>query len=175
MKIKLLFALLVLCNFSYAQTNLRNKVRTSGQNFYGKLTSDEFMEFKFFVSSETDREVSDSTNYIINYKQPVGDCFYDQYRMDDCDHLWYEENIYSLLPFDESVLNLYFQHKEIKNKNAKECLTHYDTDNYLYSHFFEKSDLCWGLIIVNNKGEFRVLMGEYLKKDVLQLMKQLKI
>lgn len=175
MRLKLLFSLLILFNFSYSQTSLRNKIRDGGQNFFGKLTSDEFEEFKFFIAAETGKDVPDNTSYIINYKQPVGDCFYDQYRGDNCDHSWFEENIYSSMFLDESVLNLYFQHKEIKNKNLEKCPTIQDTDSYLYSNFFEKNDLCVGLLVVNSKGEFRVLIGEYLKNDVLRFMKQLKI
>lgn len=176
MKIVIVF-LFAVTNILNAQNYNSGKTKISEQTFKGVLREDELEEFKAFIESTSGlQEIELDNSFLINYKQPEADCFYNHYASNkDCDISFFEDNIYNNIALNEKTLKFYFQHKILPVKKSNDCETKFDADEYLYKRFFEKSNLCYGLILINSKGEFISYMGEYIYGDVQKFLNQLKM
>lgn len=170
---KVLFLLMILVTISsQSQTDKVLKIKPGSQVAFGYLTKEQFVVFKDFVLKTCNYKFSDESTYLINYRQPQSDCHYNQYENNTCDISWFEKNVFNKIEMPESMIKFYFQHKPIYQKG---CASKTDLNEYLYTTFFEKNNLCYGLIVINEKGEFRVLTGEYESDDINKFIKLLNI
>ena len=166
----IIYILIVFCNTIFAQ---QNKIQITDQISSGQLTELEFDNFKKFINYKNDG-INTAKHFIVNYRQPVSDCFYDHYQGKDFDISWFEENIYEKLNLDSSILKLYYQNKKINSKKSNGKVG-FDENNFLYTLFFNKNKLCHGLIVINENGFCKVFTGEYDDKTIKSFMKELKI
>ncbi|MEO8235172.1 MAG: hypothetical protein ABI549_07135 [Flavobacterium sp.] len=176
MKIKIYLMILIVIGLSfstYAQNLNILRIENGKNKFKGKLTTDQFAKFKVFIEITSEFKLVDGNNFIINYKQPFTDCFYNQYENDENSSIkWLEKNVYSGIDIKFPTLNLFYQSKAIVDKKSK---IKFDLTNFIYNNFMRHNELCFGLLIVNSLGEYRLLIGEYTSKDVSKFEEELKI
>jgi hypothetical protein len=168
--------LLVFFTISTFSQNLNIQNTKYGDNiFKGKLTNEKFEIFKNFIRLTSEIELNENNSFIINYIQPVGNCFYDNYKENENHTVnWFEKNVYEKreINLNSLTLNLFYQAKEITNKKSK---MKYDLQRFIYSNFMEKNNLCYGVLMINSSGEYRVLIGEYLSKNIIKFASELQI
>lgn len=141
--------------------------------YKGKLSVEQLNKFKAFIKITSEIDLSENVNFVINYRQPENSCFYDHYKSRECTSVnWFKENVYKTISFNAETLNLFYQSKMIKNNK---CEVKYDLSNFIYNNFMKENQLCFGLLIVNSLGEYRLLIGEYVSNDVNEFLKELKI
>ena len=87
---------------------------------------------------------------------------------------WFEKNVYNKVNLDNETLKLYFRNKIIK-PSKRVCRVIHDSNDYLYKTFFKKNELCYGLIVINENGEFITFTGEYTHKTINIFIEDLKI
>ena len=69
-------------------------------------------------------------------------------------------------------MNLFYQSKVVEDENSK---MKFDLLNLIYNNFMKENQLCYGLLIVNSSGEYRLKIGEYSSGDVNKFVEELKI
>ncbi|MBP9849717.1 MAG: hypothetical protein KBC58_09800 [Flavobacterium sp.] len=169
---KVLFLWMILMTISsQSQTDKVLKTNSGSQVAFGYLTKEQFEIFKDFVRRTSNIEVTEGNSFLINYVQPISDCFYNHYTQ-KCNVDWFEQNLYKKFSLPTDMIKLYYQHKKI---DSNKCISKSDKEGYLYETFFDENKLCYGLIVINSEGQFRVFTGEYGKKDITNFINQLKI
>ena len=176
MKIAGYLRILLFLSFGFL-TNAQNlniqRVEVNNNTFKGKLTTEQFNKFKSFIEITSESKLVEGNNFIINYKQPFADCFYNQYEKgENASVKWFENSVYEGMNIKFPTLNLFYQAKVVENKNSK---MKFDLMNLIYNNFMKHNELCYGLLIVNSLGEYRLLIGEYSSKDVSKFIEELKI
>lgn len=110
---------------------------------------------------------------IINYRQPQNFCEYNNYDNLSNTANWFNKNVFSKLDVSKSRVIYVYDDKP----NAVKILdykTHYDdVGHYFLKHFFNIKGFCYGLLVVNKKGEYLVELGEYNDKNIASMMNQL--
>ncbi len=176
MRIKVYLIIVVVLTFSfsvYAQDLNIQRIEISDTKFKGKLTTEQFIKFKNFLETTSGFKLVDSNSFIINYKQPSSDCFYNQYEKRESSGIdWFEKNIYKNVIFEPLTLNLFYQAKAVSDKKSK---MKFDLENFIYNSFMKKNELCYALLMVNSVGEYRLLIGEYSSNEVTTFLEELKI
>lgn len=110
---------------------------------------------------------------IINYRQPKNFCSYNNYENLAESEKWFKNNVFNKLDLSESRTIFIYDDKP----NAVKILdykTHYDdVGHYFLKHFFNIKGFCYGLLVINKKGEYLVELGEYNDKNITSMMNQL--
>lgn len=114
-------------------------------------------------------------NYlIINYRFLAKDCSYDNYGELKKTYDWFNETIYTKL--DSTLFRSVFVYAD--KLAAKEILdnkdNYADVGHYLLKKFFPQKNNCYGVLVINKKGNYKVILGEYSKKDVENIFEALK-
>jgi len=169
--------LLILVAFSGYSQELgiqRIDISESRKEIYkGKLTEEQLNKFRAFIEVTSESILSDNNNFVINYKQPESSCFYNHYRKKECETVdWFKKNIYNTINFSSETLNLFYQAKKLKEDK---CVVKFDLSNFIYNNFMKENQLCYGLLVVNSSGEYRLLIGEYSSNDVNKFLEELNI
>ena len=104
MRIKTYLMILIIIglNFSTFAQNLNVLRFENGKNkFKGKLTTEQFDKFKVFIEITSELKLVENNNFIINYKQPISNCFHNQYENGENSSVsWFEKNSLLLLLFN---------------------------------------------------------------------------
>ncbi|MFY8065242.1 MAG: hypothetical protein ACOVNM_02000 [Flavobacterium sp.] len=108
---------------------------------------------------------------IVNYYFPRKECHYNQYDDLKKGKIWFEDNIYKKINLSNAK-NIFVYSDKIKARkiiDSKTCFE--DFDNYFLKNFFKIKDNCFGIIIINDEGEFSFKIGEFSSDDVILLLK----
>ncbi|MBT8245328.1 MAG: hypothetical protein HKP48_09885 [Winogradskyella sp.] len=103
--------------------------------------------------------------FVVSFRQPKSRCYYDNFR-----NLGKTES--AILKFGESVeeksiRNIFVSSDEKRVKSYLDFKTTYsDVENLVLNTFFEKVESCFGLVVINRKGQYMSLAGEYVTKDI---------
>lgn len=76
----------------------------------------------------------------------------------------------------ENVHNIFVYSDSNKAKEVIDSKNHFsDIDNFFLDNFFIEDKTCFGILIINKNGNVQKKSGEYIQKDILKLMKKLKL
>lgn len=110
---------------------------------------------------------------IINFVQPNENCFYDNNGNIENSIKWWEK-FYSKIDL-KKILNIYVYSDKISaNKIIDSQSKFEDYDDFLLRNFFNIKKECYGILVVNSKGEYEIQEGEYSEKQVKNFIKTLK-
>ena len=110
---------------------------------------------------------------IINFLQPKENCFYNNNENPKSSIKWWKK-FYSNINLN-NVSNIYVYSDKISAKNIIDSKTRFeDYNNFLLNNIFNIKKECFGVLVVNNLGEYEVVEGEYSQKQVETLIKKLK-
>ena len=77
---------------TYAQNLNVLRIENGKNKFKGKLTTEQFAKFKVFIEITSDLKLVENNNFIINYKQPISNCFHNQYENGEKSSVnWFEK------------------------------------------------------------------------------------
>jgi hypothetical protein len=114
-------------------------------------------------------------NYlIVNYRFLAKDCSYDNYGELKKTYNWFNESIYTKL--DATLFRSIFVYAD--KLAAKEILDNkdnYDDEgHYFLNKFFYKKNNCYGVLVINKAGNYKLILDEYSKKDIENMFDALK-
>jgi hypothetical protein len=140
-------------HFSNAQDLNIESIKTSSMEYKGTLTAFQFEVFKNFIVATNKVEINNENSYIINYYQNKNDCFHDKIESECAIKNLTESRIYNNIKLNENTLNLFYQREKV-NVNSH-CDIKYDLEGFINDNFINGL-LCFSLIIINSKGEYRM-------------------
>lgn len=109
---------------------------------------------------------------IVNFRQPRKRCPYDNYKNLKKSSKWWT-NFYSNMDL-ENTHNIFVYSDSEKAKDVIDSKKHFeDIYSFFLTKFFSKDQTCNGVLVINKNGEFRKIAGEYMQKDIENLIKQL--
>ncbi|MEP2238054.1 MAG: hypothetical protein ABJI22_06810 [Maribacter sp.] len=110
---------------------------------------------------------------IVNFRQPKSSCHYDNYKNLKNSLKWWSE-FYSKMDI-ENIRNIYVYSEGLKAKKILDSENHFpDTNDFFLNLAFSKDKTCYGVLVVNEKGEFRTKVGEYMNKDIEEFISRLE-
>jgi hypothetical protein len=110
---------------------------------------------------------------VINFRQPRSSCHFNNYTNWKKTSKWWNE-FYSGIKLD-NVRNIFVYSDRNKAKKIIDSKNHFaDKDNYFLNNFFLKEKACFGILVINNIGEYQKKSGEYSQKNVEELINNLK-
>lgn len=110
---------------------------------------------------------------IVNFRQPSSRCHYDNYRNLNKPSKWWTD-FYTKINL-KNIKNIFVYSDQLKAKKIIDSKSHFaDSNSFFLSRVFSKDKTCYGIIVINNDGEFRKKAGEYMPKDVERLISELK-
>lgn len=111
---------------------------------------------------------------IVNYRFPQDYCPYENYTELQNTYNWLNNKVYSKVDMTKSR-NVFIYADKLAAKPILDNETHYDDiGHYFLKNFFDKKGNCIGLLIINQKGAYQLIIGEYSSKDILNLTTVLK-
>ncbi|NJM79876.1 MAG: hypothetical protein HC854_10145 [Flavobacterium sp.] len=111
---------------------------------------------------------------IINYRFPKDYCPRENYSDLDRTYNWLHTKVYPNLD-TKSYRNIYVYADKLAAKPILDNVTHYDDIGfYFLKNYFDYKGNCIGLLIINKKGEYKYIIGEYSSKDIQNLTEALK-
>ncbi|NHN24319.1 hypothetical protein FIA58_001415 [Flavobacterium jejuense] len=112
---------------------------------------------------------------IINYRFPQDYCPYENYTELERTYNWLNNKVYSKVDMT-NIRNIFIYDDKLAAKPILDNTTHYDDiGRYFLKNFFDKKGSCIGLLIINKKGAYKSIIGEYSSKDINNLTEALKI
>lgn len=111
---------------------------------------------------------------IINYRFPQDYCPRENYTNLDRTYKWLMTNVHNNLDTLNSR-NIFIYSDKLAAKPILDNITHYDDiGHYFLKNFFDKKNNCIGLLIINKRGQYKYIIGEYSSKDIQNLSDLLK-
>ncbi|WP_130736233.1 hypothetical protein [Flavobacterium sp. J27] len=112
---------------------------------------------------------------IINYRFPQDYCPYENYEELEKTYTWLTNKVYSKVDMTHNR-NIYVYGDKLAAKPILDFTTHYDDiGHYFLKNFFDKKGNCIGLLIINSKGAYKYIIGDYSSKDIINITEALKI
>lgn len=114
-------------------------------------------------------------NYlIVNYRFLAKDCSYDNYGELKKTYNWFNETIYTKL--DATLFRSIFVYAD--KLAAKEILdnkdNYDDVGHYFLNKFFYQKNNCYGVLVINKAGNYKLILDEYSKKNIENMFDALK-
>lgn len=110
---------------------------------------------------------------IVNFKQPRRRCFYNNYQNLEKSSKWWDD-YYSKMELS-NVRNIFVFSNKFNARKIIDSKNNFpDIKKLFLKEFFSNDKTCMAVLVINTKGEFRKKSGEYLQKDVEELIHQLK-
>ncbi|WP_324027444.1 hypothetical protein QSV08_05900 [Maribacter sp. BPC-D8] len=110
---------------------------------------------------------------IVNFRQPRTSCHYNNYQNLKKSAKWWTE-FYSKMEI-ANIRNIFVYSDNLKANKVIDSENHFDDiNNFFLNKVFTKDKTCYGLIVINKKGEFRKKAGEFMQKDIEEFITQLE-
>ncbi|TRZ43185.1 hypothetical protein [Robertkochia solimangrovi] len=111
---------------------------------------------------------------IINFRYPQNSCHYDQYR-DLPRSVNFFNDLYRKID-TQAARNIYVYAEESRAKRIIDGVDHFpDIDKRLRKTVFKPYGYCYGLLVLNQNGAYRVVLGEYSENDITKCIEQLSL
>ena len=102
---------------------------------------------------------------IINFLQPKYNCHYDAYTNLTVSISWWDK-FYNDLDL-KNIANRYVYSDNKKVKEIVNLKTHFaDKDEFILKNFFSNEPFCYGVLIINQMGNYEQKSSEYLVEEV---------
>ena len=113
----------------------------------------------------------DGNFIIINYRQPRKSCHYNNYYK-ITSTTWFDD-FYSKLKM-QNISNVFIYADSNRAKKVIDSKKYFgDKKKFLFKNFFSKDKSCYGLMIINEKGDYQQKNGEYLQSDIITFVNKL--
>lgn len=110
---------------------------------------------------------------IVNFRQPKSSCHYDNYKNLEKSSKWWAE-FYSKMDL-QNLRNIFVYSDNLRAKKIIDSKKHYaDINNFFLKQFFSQDKTCYGILVINKNGKYQKKVGEYMQKDIEELIKELE-
>ena len=136
-------------------------------DFAGKIDSqilDQIRDFYHWKEEEI---------LIINFKQPLSSCHFNNNKITTGGKKWWK-NFYSKIN-TENALNIQVLANGERVRRKLDDIKYFDDKNdLLYNHFFRRKSSCFGVMVINEEGEYYQYNGHYSERQVSAFIENLK-
>lgn len=109
---------------------------------------------------------------ILNFIQPKKNCHYNNYENLNQPSSWWKE-FYSKID-TTSAENKFVYSDSIAAKKVIDGKSHFsDPNNFLLNNFFQNMPFCYGVIIINTQGFYKLKGSEYSSSEVSKFLQDL--
>lgn len=184
MKRTVRFTIILLClvaQQSWSQIQMLKKT-ASVENTEIKATSKEVkvpQEIKTLPKDQL-KTIKETYNWnkeqllIINFKGLKDECSFSIYDGLQATQDWFDNNVYPNVDLTD-CRNIYVYADKLYAKPILDFKTHYDdVGHYFLKHFFNIKGTCYGIMIINKKGEYLVESGDYNQYTINNMIQRLK-
>lgn len=110
---------------------------------------------------------------ILNYSQPINICHFDNNKITTGTEKWWKD-FYSKIN-TENCLNIKVLANGERVKNKLDNYNYFDDkNNFLFINFFGRKKSCYGVLVINNEGDYIQYNGHYSEKQVAKYIATLK-
>ncbi|WP_033957807.1 hypothetical protein [Psychroserpens jangbogonensis] len=110
---------------------------------------------------------------IVNFRQPINSCHYDNYSNLKNSLKWWTD-FYSKIKLN-NVRNVFVYAEEKRAKKIIDSKSHYsDINSFFLNNFFVNDKTCYGILVIDNDGNYIKKAGEYNQEDVIELIKKIQ-
>lgn len=111
---------------------------------------------------------------IINYRFPQDYCPRENYSDLEKTYNWLNNKVYGKVDMTNNR-NIFIYADKLAAKPILDNVTHYDDiGHYFLKNYFDFNGNCIGLLIINKRGQYKYIIGEYSSKDIQNLTDLLK-
>ena len=156
------------CSSTKNEDNLsvESKEKVISYDYAGKVDSNQLSFIKTNYNWNTERVL------IINYKQPLSSCHFDNHKI-SAESTWWKK-FYSKID-TENCANIHvLANGEEKNKNIDNKYIFDDKNGFLLLNFFKRKTSCFGIFVVNNEGYYIQFNGHYSERQVSKYIENIK-
>lgn len=140
-------------------------IKNEPNTYSGKLNT---IQLKFIKDNYPWK---DGEFLIINYRQPKRSCHYNNYYK-IASSTWFD-NLYSKIKL-HNISNIFIYADSKRAKKIIDFKKHFeDKNHYLLDNFFSKDKSCYGLMIINEQGDYKQKNGEYFQSDIVSFVNKL--
>ncbi|AWM14862.1 hypothetical protein NHF50_13715 [Flavobacterium sp. NRK F10] len=111
---------------------------------------------------------------VINFKGLKDECPFSIYDGLQATQDWFDNEVYPNVDLT-NCRNIYIYADKLYAKPILDFETHYDdVGHYFLKHFFNRKGTCYGVMVINKKGEYLVEGGEYNQYTITNMIQRLK-
>ncbi len=182
MKNTIRFTIVLFCLLaqqSWAQIKLLQKEPSVANNTVETKKEVKIQEIKTLPKDEL-KAIKETYNWnnekilIVNFKGMKDECNLSIYDGLQATREWFENTVYPNVDLT-SCRNIYIYADKLYAKPILDFETHYDdVGHYFLKHFFNGKGICYGVMVINKKGEYLVEEGEYNQYTINNMIQRLK-
>ena len=151
----LVLALIGFSLYGYGQPKVYN----------GNLTEQQFAYIKNTYPWQKDEFI------LINFRQPLSSCHYDQYNNIDSSTGF--DEFYKQLKL-EKISNIFVYSDTYRARKKIDDERHFgDKSDFFLNNFFSVDKSCYGIMVINEEGKYYLKIGEYIQKDIIEFVNNL--
>lgn len=136
-------------------------------DFTGSLKAEKIAKLKDYYNWKEEEIL------IINYRQPLLDCHFNNHKITSDSKKWWTQ-FYSKIDTDNSLnISVFADGEKIREKMDNRKFFD-DKDDFLLNNFFIRKKSCFGILVVNQQGDYFQYNGHYSEKQVETFIMELK-
>lgn len=133
-----------------------------------KVTKKELIGLKRTYNWSDEKEF-----FIVNYRQPKNFCNYDNYENLERTKNWFEKNVFSKMDLSK-CRTIFVYDDKLAAQSILDNKNHYeDVGHYFFNNYFNLRGFCYGVFVMNSKGEYLFEPGDYNHKNIELMLTQL--
>ena len=165
-----IFLSIVSCSSTKGVENKENNIENEKPIYYDfadKMDSEKLLFIKNNYNWNNEKIL------IINYKQPISSCHFDNNKITSEGKTWWK-NFYSKVD-TENCLNIQVLANGERVKKKLDKIYYFDDENeFLLTNFFDRKKSCFGVLVINDQGDYIQYNGHYSERQVDKFIKNLK-
>ena len=154
------------CSSTSTTTTLGNN-KPIYYDFADKLSAEQLQFLQSTYNWDTEKIL------IINYNQPISSCHFDNNKITSQGKRFWQD-FYAKIN-TENCLNIQVLANGERVKNKLDNITYFDdADDFLLDNFFNRKKSCFGVLVINQTGNYVQFNGHYSEKQVATFIEELK-
>lgn len=166
----LISVLIVSCSSTKTVENRKayvNNEKPILYDFIGKIDSEQLLFIKDSYNWNTEKIL------IINYSQPISSCHFNNNQITTESEKWWKD-FYSVIN-TEDCLNIKVLANGERIKRKLDNIHYFDDKNeFLLDSFFARKKSCFGVLVINEQGDYIQYNGHYSERQVAKFIENLR-
>ena len=136
-------------------------------DFAGELSAEQLSFVRTAYHWESDEVL------IINYSQPIANCHFDNNQINNASERWWNDFYSKVNTENCRIIKVLSNGERVRGKLDEEYYFD-DKNDFLFENFFNRKQSCYGVLVINTRGEYLQYNGHYSEKQVEKYIEALK-
>ncbi|WP_055445199.1 hypothetical protein [Lacinutrix himadriensis] len=111
---------------------------------------------------------------IINYSQPISSCHFDNNKITSDSKKWWRD-FYSKINTEDCLNIKVLSNGELVKRKLDNIKYFDDKNDFLLNNFFSRKKSCFGVLVLNEQGDYIQYNGHYSERQVAKFIENLKV